>query len=155
MLVQRLRFVSLTAVSLLALVGAGVAHAQAAVSVTAVEFAFQPSTLTVSPGRVTFTLRNGGQFPHNITIEGIGDVIPENVMGGQTASGAVTLAPGTYTFWCPVDAHRDRGMEGTLIVAGAGAARAGGFDPLMVSGALGALGAASLGLGLFRRRARA
>ena len=42
---------------------------------------------------------------------------------------------------------------GNIAIAGA-AARAGGFDPLMVSGALGALGAVSLGAGMLRRRLR-
>jgi Ca2+/Na+ antiporter len=35
----------------------------------------------------------------------------------QSATATVTLAPGTYTFWCPVSNHRDCGMEGTLTVA--------------------------------------
>jgi hypothetical protein len=43
------------------------------------------------------------------------------VEGGGSFTGTVNLAPGTYDVWCPVDAHRDRGMVGTLTVAGTAA----------------------------------
>jgi plastocyanin len=141
---------------LLVLAATGVANAQSAVTMTAVEFAFQPSTVTVGPGSVTFTLRNTGQFPHNIHIDGVSnDLFADNLTSGQAGTATVTLAPGTYAFWCPVDGHRDRGMEGTLIVAGAQAGRAGGLDPLAASGALAALGTIVLGAGLVRKRAGA
>jgi plastocyanin len=153
--VQRLRFAFYAAV-FLAFLGASGAEAQSAITMTAMEFAFQPPTATVSSGTVTFTLRNTGEFPHNIRIEGMAaDVLAENVTAGQTASGRVSLAPGTYTFWCPVGMHRERGMEGTLTVASVAAGRAGGFDPIMATAALGALGAVTLAAGLLRRRARA
>jgi plastocyanin len=134
---------------------AGVVNAQAAVSMTAVEFAFQPSTVNVSSGSVTFNLRNDGQFPHNIAIDGRdGQIFTDNLTAGQSASATITLAPGTYTFYCPVDGHRERGMEGTLTVAAAGAqaARAGGLDPVYLSAGLAVLGAALLGGGYLRRR---
>ena len=58
-------------------------------------------------------------------IEGNGlsvDVKPDGpVAGGESFSGAVTLAPGTYDVWCPISNHRERGMVGTLTVAGAAA----------------------------------
>ena len=150
---RELRLVGLAGVLLVA-IGSSVAYAQSAVPMTAVEFAFQPSTATVGSGAVSFNLRNTGQFPHNIHIDGMAnDVFADNLMGGQSATATVTLAPGTYTFWCPVSNHRDRGMEGTLTVAGAQAARAGGFDPMLLSGILGAGGVFVLGAGLRRRRA--
>jgi len=139
----------------LACVGAGAAYAQSAVTMNAVEFAFQPSAVIVGPGSVTFNLRNAGQFPHNIRIEGQNnDVFADNLTAGQSASATVSLAPGTYTFFCPVDGHRDRGMVGTLTVAtSAQAARAGGLDPLVLSGILGVGGLVALGTGLRRKRA--
>ena len=152
MLAKRLRFVSLVGV-LLALAGVGLAHAQSAITMTSVEFAFQPSTVTVAPGTVTFTLRNPGQFPHNVRIEGMtADVFADDLTTGQSATATITLAPGTYTFWCPVGNHRERGMEGTLTVAGVASARAGGLDPITTSAALGTLGVITLGAGLLRRR---
>jgi len=121
---------------------------------TAVEFAFQPSTVRTGSGAVTFNLRNDGQFPHNIRIDGMdSDVFAANLSSGQSATATVTLAPGTYAFWCPVPTHRERGMEGTLTVAGAQAARAGGLDPMVLSGILGLAGLLVLGAGLRRGRA--
>jgi plastocyanin len=105
--------------------GAAVVYAQSSVTVAMREFAFDPSGLTVSAGRSTWNLRNIGQFPHNVHIEGNGvsmEVKPDGpVAGGQNFTAAVTLTPGTYDIWCPVGNHRDQGMVGTLTVAAAGA----------------------------------
>jgi plastocyanin len=114
-------------VSLLtAAVGAGAVYAQAATTVGLSEFVFTPDRFAVGAGARTFTLRNTGMNPHNMHIEGNGisvDVKPDGpVMAGQTFTGTVTLAAGTYQVWCPVGTHRDRGMVGTLTVAAAGAA---------------------------------
>ena len=38
------------------------------------------------------------------------------VATGQTATVSATLKPGTYAFYCPVDGHRQAGMQGTLTV---------------------------------------
>jgi LPXTG-motif cell wall-anchored protein len=108
-------------------VGGGVSavYAQSTATIVMTEFAFNPASMVVSAGRDTFTLRNGGQFPHNLHIEGNGvslDVKPDGpVAAGQTFTGAVTLAAGTYDVWCPVGTHRQQGMVGTLTVAGAAA----------------------------------
>ncbi len=131
----------------------GVASAQSTVTMSMVEFAFQPSTVSVNGTTVTFNARNDGQFPHNIAIDGRdGSIFADDLTAGQSATASITLPPGTYTFYCPVDGHRDRGMVGTLTVAGAQAAQAGGLDPLYLSGGLAILGAALLGGGALRRR---
>lgn len=141
-------------VGMLALTFAGIAHVQSVVTMSAVEFAFQPATVNVASGSVTFNVRNDGQFPHNIQFDGQADpIFADNLTTGQSASATVTLAPGTYTFYCPVDGHRDRGMVGALTVAGAAqAGRAGGFDPVLLPGALAILGVLLLGGGYLRRR---
>jgi LPXTG-motif cell wall-anchored protein len=149
--------------------GAAAVYAQSTATVVMQEFSFTPSRIVVSAGRDTFALQNTGQFPHNVHIEGNGvslDVKPDGpVAGGESFSGAVILPAGTYDIWCPVGSHRDRGMVGTLTVAGTasgGAAqtpralpRTGGADtdlPLAQAGILGGL--LLLGAGwLARRRA--
>jgi plastocyanin len=133
----------------LLVIGAGAAavYAQASSTVVMREFEFVPAALRASPGRVTFTLQNTGMFPHNLHIEGNGvsvDVKPDSpVAGGESFTGAVTLPAGTYETWCPVDAHRDRGMVGTLTVAAAGG---GGGAAVQVPAALPRTGEAETGL---------
>jgi plastocyanin len=145
----------------------GVVYAQQTGKVSATEFQFAPSTLTVTVGQpVTWTVSNDGTLPHDLRVQ-VGsqtvDAAPgdANIAPGSTATFNYTFtAPGTYEFWCPVGSHRDRGMVGTLTVvaAGAGAPRAlpnAGDLPLM-PGALGAAaaGIASLLAGLTLRRRR-
>jgi plastocyanin len=105
--------------------GVSVVYAQSTATVVMTEFAFNPARIVVSAGRDTFTLQNAGQNNHNLHIEGNGvalDVKSDGpVAPGQTFSGAVTLAPGTYDIWCPVGQHRQNGMVGTLTVAGVAA----------------------------------
>jgi plastocyanin len=105
--------------------GAAAAYAQSTTTVVMNEFTFSPDRMVVPAGRDTFAMQNTGQFPHNVHIEGNGvsvDVKPDGpVAGGDSFSGAVTLAPGTYDVWCPVSNHRERGLVGTLTVAGAAA----------------------------------
>jgi len=105
--------------------GAAAVYAQSATTVVMSEFQFAPDSLAVSSGTSRRTLQNGGQFPHNVHIEGNGvsmDVNPDGpVAGGENFTGTVNLAPGRYQVWCPVGNHRERGMVGTLTVAGAAA----------------------------------
>ena len=131
----------------------GVASAQSAVTMSMVEFAFQPSDISVSGTTVTINARNDGQFPHNIAIDGRdGSLFPTDLTAGQSASATITLPPGTYTFYCPVPGHRERGMVGTLIVGAAQAGQAGGLDPMYLSAGLAVAGMALVGGGVLRRR---
>ena len=104
--------------------GAAAVYAQSTTTVVMAEFTFAPDRMVVPAGRDTFVLQNTGQFPHNVHIEGNGvsvDVSPNPVAGGDSFTGAVTLPAGTYDVWCPVSNHKDRGMVGTLTVAGVAA----------------------------------
>lgn len=154
---KRLATVSVLVAVLSLSVVAGIAHAQTVVSMSAVEFAFQPSTVSTSSGSVTFNVTDDGQFPHNIQFDGQDEpIFADNLTAGQSATATVDLAPGTYTFYCPVDGHRDRGMVGTLTVAGAAqAGRAGDLDPVTLAGGLAVIGAVLLGGGWLRRRSAA
>jgi uncharacterized cupredoxin-like copper-binding protein len=89
-----------------------------AVSISATEFKFTPSDVNVKAGQVAFRLTNDGGAPHALEIEGNGIEKETKVInGGQTAVLGVTLKPGTYEMYCPVDGHRQQGMEGTLTVS--------------------------------------
>jgi plastocyanin len=102
--------------------GAKAVYAQSTTTVVMDEFTLTPDHMVVPAGRDTFALQNTGRFPHNVHIEGNGisaDVKPDGpVAGGESFSGAVTLAPGAYDVWCPVGNHREQGMIGTLTVSG-------------------------------------
>ena len=79
--------------------------------------AFEEDSAEASAGSVTVELTNESSTPHDVKIEGPdGDVGGTEVVDGGTASAAVDLEAGEYTFYCSVPGHRDAGMEGTLTV---------------------------------------
>ena len=89
------------------------------VDMTAVDFKFNTSDPTVKSGNVTFNLKNDGQQTHSLEIEDVngqdqeleGDVSP-----GQSGTLTVNLPAGKYEFYCPVDGHKEMGMEGEITV---------------------------------------
>ena len=91
------------------------------VELTATDFKFDPSTVELAKsGEMTFTLVNDGQETHALEIEGQGiEEESDEIDGGATTALTVDLKPGEYEFYCPVDGHREQGMEGTLVVGGA------------------------------------
>jgi plastocyanin len=98
------------------------------IEISATEFAFDPPTIELDQaGEYTFRLTNDGGAPHALEIEGAGieEAASETIGPGETAELTVELGEGEYEMYCPVDGHRDMGMEGTLVVGGAGAGGAG------------------------------
>jgi plastocyanin len=78
---------------------------------------FDKSTLSAKAGKVTITMDNPASFPHAVSIEGKGvDVHGKVVQKGGKSVASADLNPGTYTFYCQVDKHRQAGMEGKLTV---------------------------------------
>ena len=72
---------------------------------------------TMAPGRVAFNIENGGKEKHAFEIEGNGiEEKTDELTGGSTASLEVELRPGTYTVYCPVKGHSEKGMKKTLVV---------------------------------------
>lgn len=72
---------------------------------------------TLPAGRMTFRVENAGSEQHAFEIEGNGiEAKTENLPRGNSASLDVELKPGTYTIYCPVDGHKDKGMKQTLVV---------------------------------------
>lgn len=88
---------------------------QLAASETAL--AFDKTSLTSKPGKVTIDFDNPAALEHNVAIEQNGEVIAESetLAKGKTSVSA-ELAPGTYTYLCTIPGHAEAGMEGTLVV---------------------------------------
>jgi uncharacterized cupredoxin-like copper-binding protein len=89
------------------------------ISISATDFAFTPSTVTVdAPGTYTFDLTNDGGTDHALEIEGNGvEEETDTVSPGDTASVTVDLESGSYEMYCPIDGHKAQGMEGEISVS--------------------------------------
>ena len=99
--------------------GAAASGPGGTVDLSAADFKFTPSDPSVKSGEVTFNLKNDGQTTHSLEIEDVNGQDKElegNVSPGQSGTLKVDLAPGTYEFYCPVDGHRQLGMEGKITV---------------------------------------
>jgi plastocyanin len=72
----------------------------------------------IPAGTQTFHIADGGHENHNFVIEGNGvsQRLANDLTRGDTADLTVTLKPGTYSVYCPVDKHRARGMQRTITV---------------------------------------
>ena len=100
--------------------GAAATGAGGTVNLAATEYKFSPADPTVKSGKVTFNLKNDGQVTHSLEVEDVtpghdqeleGDVSP-----GQSGNLTVDLKPGKYEFYCPIDNHKEMGMEGEITV---------------------------------------
>lgn len=79
---------------------------------------FDKSALAAPAGGVRITMNNPAPVPHNVSLEGPGGLDKEGptVSKGGASEVEATLKPGTYTYYCSVDGHRQAGMQGTLTV---------------------------------------
>jgi uncharacterized cupredoxin-like copper-binding protein len=78
---------------------------------------FDKTSLTAKAGKVTITMDNPSPVPHAVAVEGNGvDKDGKTVGMGGKSTVSVSLKPGTYEFYCPVDGHKQAGMKGTLTV---------------------------------------
>jgi plastocyanin len=77
---------------------------------------FDKTSLSAKPGKVTITMDNPSSTPHAVEVEGNGVEEETKTLTKGTASVTVDLKAGKYEFYCPVDGHRQAGMEGTLTV---------------------------------------
>jgi plastocyanin len=78
---------------------------------------FDKTSLSTKPGKTTIVLDNPSSVPHAIEVEGKGvEEEGETVEKGGVSKVSVDLKPGEYEYYCPVDGHRQAGMEGTLKV---------------------------------------
>jgi uncharacterized cupredoxin-like copper-binding protein len=104
------------------------------VTITASEWQFEPSSITVHQGSsVSIELRNDGRVLHDLKIEDLeasdvevdnsgplegdeGELFVSSEAGESGTLSFVPLGPGTYTYYCTLEGHRNLGMEGTLTV---------------------------------------
>jgi uncharacterized cupredoxin-like copper-binding protein len=96
------------------------------VSIGESEFQLDPASVKVDEaGTLTFKVTNNGSVDHALEVEGQGvEEETETIKPGETAELTVDLSQqGSYEIYCPIDGHRDKGMEGMLTV---GAASTGG-----------------------------
>lgn len=86
------------------------------ISVDANDFyRFNPSTITVHPGRVEIDLNNIGKgAPHDWSLLGFSFTTPLTATGQHSSITFTTPKPGTYTYVCTI--HRKQGQTGTLVV---------------------------------------
>jgi plastocyanin len=82
-----------------------------AATLSMMDNAFQPTSLTVSAG-AELQVTNDGQALHNLTIEGTD--VNQDVEAGQSSTVSVDIDAGDYTMFC--EYHRSLGMEGTVTV---------------------------------------
>ena len=77
---------------------------------------FDKSELTAPAGKVTITMANPSDVPHNVVIDADGAKAGATVGNGQDSVATADLQAGEYKYYCAVGNHRAEGMEGTLTV---------------------------------------
>jgi uncharacterized cupredoxin-like copper-binding protein len=76
-----------------------------------------PALKKLPPANYTFVVKNVGQSPHDLTIEGgtlTHQVKTPTIKPGGQATLKVALATGAYTLYCSIDGHRQLGMVAKL-----------------------------------------
>lgn len=87
------------------------------ITVTGSEFAFSPSAITLKKGQpAQITFRNGGAYPHNLTIASLNIKTKTIQPGEQDTIQFTPEKAGQFSFVCTVPGHADKGMKGTLTV---------------------------------------
>jgi uncharacterized cupredoxin-like copper-binding protein len=88
------------------------------VEVKLAEFTIEMPT-TAPPGGLTFSVTNAGTTEHNFEVEGQGiqKKFDTNLKPGETRNLQVELPAGTYKVYCPLENHKERGIQLELKVA--------------------------------------
>jgi len=113
--------VSLAAVALLAACGGGSSGPPpGAITVKLTDYAFGPSSLTASSGKVVFYLVNSGTTGHDMVIRdsskkrlGASEVVAP---GDSKVFTVDNIAAGSYEIFCSEPGHEANGMVGKLTI---------------------------------------
>jgi uncharacterized cupredoxin-like copper-binding protein len=92
------------------------------IEIVETDFALDPADVQLEgPGTYTFRAVNEGETAHALEIDGMGiEEETEEFGPGESAELTVELTEaGEYELYCPVEGHKELGMEGTLTVGGA------------------------------------
>jgi nitrite reductase (NO-forming) len=93
------------------------------IRIEAFDLGFTPAEVEVDgPGTYDVEFANVGVTPHDVTFE---DGTTIAALGGETASGTVTVPEGGLTFICSVPGHEAGGMTGAVTVKGSAPAPGG------------------------------
>jgi uncharacterized cupredoxin-like copper-binding protein len=98
------------------------------VNISETEYQLDAPDPSVKSGTVSFEATNDGNVDHSLEVEGPNgeQELEQDLAPGQSGTLTVDLSqPGKYEFYCPIDDHRQRGMEGEITVTGGGGAAAG------------------------------
>jgi plastocyanin len=95
------------------------ASAPSRVQVTALEFEYRLSRVSVKQGPALIELVNYGEDEHDLVLRRVGGTRVyrlRKILPGQRATLALRLRPGLYRLHCAVADHAGRGMRATLRV---------------------------------------
>ena len=82
------------------------------------ELAYDKKRLDGRAGKVTIGFTNQSPVSHDVTIEKDGRKLAATpVISTSKTAVSAQLQPGSYTFYCSVDGHRQAGMTGTLRIS--------------------------------------
>jgi uncharacterized cupredoxin-like copper-binding protein len=136
---RRLAFLALLVVALAGCGGSsGGSKTQAAgsgsgggqtIQVKETEFSLAPKTIKIAQtGKVSFDAVNNGSIDHALEIDGNGiEEKTGTISAGKSATLTVDLSkPGTYDLYCPIDSHRQMGMQAVVVVGGGSGGSGGG-----------------------------
>lgn len=93
------------------------------IEISGTDFALEPANVELEEGgSYTFVFTNDGQTGHALEIESEELGVEEEtevIAPGETIELTLALEAGEYEMYCPVDGHRDLGMDGGVVVGGA------------------------------------
>lgn len=74
---------------------------------------------SIPPGVAVLTVENAGKEAHNLFVEGegISRAAGDTIAAGATSSIDVNFKPGTYTLYCPLLDHRNRGEQTQITIS--------------------------------------